>query len=102
VVARKLVWDAAIVEPLYETLGYEGTDGLGGIAGMAKVGQMDSKKSSLECYSVRMWAAEKVGVFFLNCSAMWAAVVFERVVPVDLMSHREPAVDVFEELLVLE
>ena len=44
---------------------------------MVKVGQMDGEKASLKRETIWMWATEEVGVLFMNCATVRAAVVLE-------------------------
>ena len=47
---------------------------------------MDGEKASLKRETVLVWATEEVGVPFLNCSTVRAAVVLEMIVTVYFMA----------------
>ena len=69
---------------------------------MVKVGQMDGEKASLKRETVWVWATEEVGVLFVNCATVRAAVVLEMIVSVNFVASWKPPVDIFQHLLVLQ
>ena len=69
---------------------------------MVKVVQMDGEKTSLKRETVWVWATEEVGVLFVNCATVRAAVVLEMIVSMDFMASWEPPVDILQYVPVLQ
>ena len=99
VVSLEPVGNARLVEPSNKTLRDQGTNRLCCIASMVKVVQMDGEKTSLKRETVWVWATEEVGVLFMNCTTVWAAVVLKVIVTIYFVASREPPVDILQYLL---
>ena len=69
---------------------------------MVKVGQMDGEKASLKRETIWMWTTEEVGLLFIYCATVRAAVVLEVIVSVYFVASWKPPVDILQYLLVLQ